>query len=65
MKCGYNGCTCKMKKCDLFDNSYPQKFECPKCHSTAIVEKSGLCKRYDLNGKIYTFEEIEKIKKTE
>lgn len=59
MKCGYKGCNCKMKQ-DISTLNFPKKFECPKCHTTAILKSTGQCIRYDLDGKIYTCEENDK-----
>lgn len=54
MKCGYKGCKCEMKPKNPFSNTYPKNYECPKCHTTAIMKKGGCCERYDLDGKLYT-----------
>lgn len=55
MKCGYKGCNCEMKL-DITKMDYPRGYYCPKCYTTAIVYKSGLCERYDTDGKLYTFD---------
>lgn len=53
--CGIGNCKGKMKIDDIFNNSYPKTFRCPKCGGYAIMEASGLIKRYDCDGNLVSY----------